>query len=768
MSRTGKFLAVASAVALALGIAAQGLVVFADTNNPAPWHAHYFTENVEFKVGVPGDTFQFVVQYSNGGQSSWVKGAPNQEARLGTGWTFGDPLNPSDNSNDFNGGWSLGWLSSTRITAQQESTVLPATNATFTFVAKIPANASSGRHQIKAQPVIDGVQWLENYGYYQGFDVSTTVTPPPIPVPTSPPTGIPCTGSNPCVSSAGTPTGTARVQVCFNHGMATSDGFAVNDISHFSISGGPAISGVTSSDGTCTVLALASGLAKDQTATLVVTDVADSGGFMITPNPTNVSFTATDGTKPTATSLTQPGTYSLLVKFSEAIDPSTATAGAFRIDSATWPGTITLNSGNTSFGLNFGTPQAPGVTTIDPNTEVRLDWPASAPPGNGSHSLDVRDVKDAAGNVLATNPTTFTFTISGGTSDTSAPSASANAFQSARQSGSVGTFAQFVNVEWSKGVAVTTNGYAAANSANTLSNYALQNPDGNPATTTCVTGGPALTVASLSLATDDESRFELRRVTLRLSALVQANCTYTLKISNVKDEVGNIVTPNPLSVPFFAGPDTALPTVSTAKASTSRLLVVFSKDLLGSASALVNGNYTSSVATLQDRITGAGSPVLNSSGDGTTVIFTFASSLTSGSYPLTVQNVKDPAGNTMTMATLTLTFQDTQPPTLQAAALIGASSFSMTFSKPVQAGSNTANSAANGSNYSVNNKAFGALCNTGALVITADSTGSMYTIACSGGAGVWSTTAGSNVVQVRNVADIAGNVINPNPSSKGF
>ena len=171
MFRSRKILVtVVATAALVLGLLAQALPAFALNN--VPWSAKYFTENVEFRAATPGDTFQFVVQYTNLGQSSWVKGTIAQEARLGTGWTFGDPSSPAGNSNDSNGGWSSGWIAPNRLTTQQESTVLPGANGTFTYVAKVPTNAAPGRHQIKAQPLVEGASWLENYGYYQGFDVA--------------------------------------------------------------------------------------------------------------------------------------------------------------------------------------------------------------------------------------------------------------------------------------------------------------------------------------------------------------------------------------------------------------------------------------------------------------------------------------------------------------------------------------------------------------------------------------------------------------------
>lgn len=160
------------AMTLALGLSVLAQPVGADTNNQAPWHAHFFTENVEFRPAAPGDSFQFIVGFTNGGRNAWIKGAANQEAQLGTGWSFGDSANQLDNRNDFDAGWASNWLRPNRLAAQDEAIVTTGQQAFFNFTAKVPSNAPNGLKQIKGQPVIDGVTWLENYGYHQGFNVA--------------------------------------------------------------------------------------------------------------------------------------------------------------------------------------------------------------------------------------------------------------------------------------------------------------------------------------------------------------------------------------------------------------------------------------------------------------------------------------------------------------------------------------------------------------------------------------------------------------------
>ncbi len=820
MVRTSKvFVTIVTAAALVLGMLALAIPALADTNNPAPWHSHYFTENVEFKTGVPGDSFQFVAQYTNGGQRSWVKGAVGQEARLGAGWTFGDPANPADNTNDFNGGWSVNWLSSNRLAAQTESTVLPGTNATFTYTGKIPAGAPAGRHAIKAQPVVEGVQWLENYGYYQGFDVQVT--------------GV---AAAPTISSVTTPNGTARVQVCFNKPMATSDGFSIDDLDHFTISGFTITASTPNADGTCTTLTLTAGLTKDQTFTLTVTDVADKGGNALSPNPTNISFTATDSVNPTVLSISQPGTYTIVVKFSEAINPSTATAGAFRFDSGNWS---TVSS---TTGISFRT----GASR---NEQVRLDFKCgvdtgtgqaqqntcSPPVSNGNHALDIKDVQDAAGNVITPNPTSFTVTIVG-TNDTVRPTATATVLQASdlnpacNTDGSGCVYSQYVNVDYSESMQTegatldvsTSADFATCGTApcatpftvsagsdpfaiDRLTNYTFQNPDGSAATTTCTTGGTLITPvpASGSMSRSNQNRFEQRRIRLRLSALFQTGCNYSMVIgptvtNPVRDEQGNSLNPSPTVLAINATQDTTAPTVARVFSNGAKLIIVYSKSMAGSASATTKANYTSTNSSLNGSIIGAPATVAfpspasstttgtytnpydNNNGDETALVLTFCppapttcAPLAAGTYPLTITGVTDPNGNVISPnpTQITFTVVDTTAPTLDAAAFVSntssGSSFTVTYSKPMTAGQTGANSAGNPQNYAVNNGGFGALCSSGTLTITSSNADKTFTIACTG-SGAWSTSATTSVVTARNVADQAGNVINPNPAARGF
>jgi hypothetical protein len=163
--------AICGLVAFLLGFAAQAVPAAALNN--VPFSGKFFTENVEYWDAAPGETKQFVVGYMNLGQKPWVKGSPGNEARLGTR----DPL---ENTTLSSGGWAVNWTSPSRIAIQDDAVVAPGGIGYFIYSAKVPAGTPAGKHLIKARPLIEGVSWLEDYGYYQGFNVpaSAECNPP--------------------------------------------------------------------------------------------------------------------------------------------------------------------------------------------------------------------------------------------------------------------------------------------------------------------------------------------------------------------------------------------------------------------------------------------------------------------------------------------------------------------------------------------------------------------------------------------------------------
>ncbi|GAC1458891.1 MAG: hypothetical protein NVS1B1_10080 [Candidatus Limnocylindrales bacterium] len=145
----------------------------------AGYHAAYFSET-DFLTLSPGASGQFAVGYLNSGDRTWAKGTTTQ-ANLAT-------AAPLDNTRDFSAGWSVAWASANRYATQNAAVVSPGQVGFFIYNVIVPASAPGGEHRFYGRPVIDGLTFLEDYGYYQSVTViNAAVLPSPTPAPTLPP-----------------------------------------------------------------------------------------------------------------------------------------------------------------------------------------------------------------------------------------------------------------------------------------------------------------------------------------------------------------------------------------------------------------------------------------------------------------------------------------------------------------------------------------------------------------------------------------------------
>ena len=139
-------------------------------NAAVGYHASYFSES-DFLARNAGQTGQFAVGYSNTGDRAWVSGAAGQQANLAT-------AAPLDNTNDFAAGWSNGWLSANRYAAQNVALVAPGQVGFFIYNFTVPATAAAGEHRFYGREVIDGVTFMEDFGYYQSVTVGAAAAAP--------------------------------------------------------------------------------------------------------------------------------------------------------------------------------------------------------------------------------------------------------------------------------------------------------------------------------------------------------------------------------------------------------------------------------------------------------------------------------------------------------------------------------------------------------------------------------------------------------------
>ncbi len=611
-------------------------------NAVAGYDARYFGESA-FATLLPGQSNQFAVGFTNTGSIGWAKGTASQ-----VNLAQCCPLNsPSPN-----GPWAVNWLSTTAYATTTTEYVGPGQIGWLAYTVKAPTNAAAGDYRF------DGDLVLASTGeavYREGhFQVAT----------------VPGGGGSVASAVAAVSCLNLReIKVQFSQAMATSGTTSVTDRDHYTLSGGLEIDGArASADKTSVVLTVGrsitgtgmhdgaqlsnnpySYMAQNGAYTLTVQNVA-TAVFQLT-GPFTTSFACTDTAAPTVMPSSVPGAGSVILAFSEPMDPSTLTAGVIW-DSAPMAGIGRLRwqdrSGNVCAAAN-------GCFTM-----LRLDFLKTAIPSQGNHVLEIRDARDAAGVKLLPNSTAFTISMLG-PSNGAPPEWADPVVMTA--GGSLR-----IDVTFSDSMAHSANGFDSSESIDTPTNYVLHNQDGSPATTTGAAGGTliaidrvlpslasdtSLTVDERQLLTRDTLAFELRhaRLVLRPSGeVLRPGVTYTLEIlRNVRGEMGVAITGGVVKTVVWGG-DTTPPQALRAFASSTRLRVDYSESMLadpstGTATNAADPTRYSSDSPLQSSLKGM--TFVSLSDDGAGVVFDLATALAAGTYLLNVSGTRDPFGNAL-------------------------------------------------------------------------------------------------------------------------
>jgi len=420
-------------IALAFSMLASTL----PANAASGYHAAYFSES-DFLAKAVGESGQFAVGYTNTGDQAWVKGAANQQANLGT-------AAPLENTTDFTAGWSNGWLSANRYTAQNAALVAPGQIGFFIYNFTVPTAASAGEHRFYGREVIDGVTYLEDYGYYQSVTVTAAPALGAAPVLTSltPSTGSSAGGTSVTIAGTGFVCTPTLPTVNFGTTAAT----------------------VTSCGSTSIVVTSPAGAVG--TANVTVTN---AGGTASAP----LTFTYADTTAPVFASVTASGT-TLTLTFSEPVCRNAAFASSDYV--------ILINGANaTATGTNA--PLA-APTTNPTNCVTSFTVTSGTAFVNGDTvavtltSTGAAKIQDAAGNTATAQTRTAT-----ATGDTTKPSISTAA----------ATAATTLTLTYSESVVCDNSAAAAAQFSVT--------PTGGSATAptsvACTTANPGSTTVTLT------------------------------------------------------------------------------------------------------------------------------------------------------------------------------------------------------------------------------------------------------------------------------
>ncbi|MCZ6688490.1 MAG: Ig-like domain-containing protein, partial [Planctomycetota bacterium] len=348
---------------------------------------------------------------------------------------------------------------------------------------------------------------------------------------------------------------------------------------------------------------------------IIVTGVRDVAGNPITPGSFLSGTVGGDGASPALLSVNQnlvagPGGETVDLQFDEAMDPLTANDP---VHYAVSGGQLTLSAvlltGLRQVRIVFDSPIVPGVTTID-----------------------VADVRDLAGNVIAA--------IAGraiGGPDATPPGLS-------------GIGAVAISGLLNDQISVTFTESVDVTDATDLANFALESPTGIPIDM----AGSAISYSAASATT-----------TITLSSTgpsadnLQFGASAQVTVDNVRDLSGNPIAAGSSFAGTVTGDNTP-PQILTVRQDlapdpTGATVEVTFDEALDRASAETSANYTASGGI------GTTSATQTPSGERVQVLLT--APVVSGKDTLSVLAVKDAAGNPMVSASnLTMTSTDSTPP----------------------------------------------------------------------------------------------------------
>ena len=128
------------------------------------FHASWYGQS-GYMTLCPGDRATATVAYYNSGSRGWVSGKLGEVAYLGT-WSPepGQDMASSVGGDGTSGSPNTGWPRFNRIAIQPASYVGPGQVSWFQFTVQAPM--TPGTYRLYLRPLVEGAQWMEDYGVY--------------------------------------------------------------------------------------------------------------------------------------------------------------------------------------------------------------------------------------------------------------------------------------------------------------------------------------------------------------------------------------------------------------------------------------------------------------------------------------------------------------------------------------------------------------------------------------------------------------------------
>ena len=128
------------------------------------FHAAWFGQS-GYPTLCPGERSAAVVAFYNSGSSGWVQGRLGEVAYLGTwGPEPGQDRASALGGDGAQGSPATGWPRFNRVAVQPAAYVGPGQVAWFQFTVIAPS--VPGTYRLSIRPLIEGAQWMEDFGVY--------------------------------------------------------------------------------------------------------------------------------------------------------------------------------------------------------------------------------------------------------------------------------------------------------------------------------------------------------------------------------------------------------------------------------------------------------------------------------------------------------------------------------------------------------------------------------------------------------------------------
>lgn len=336
------------------------------------FHASWYGQSGYMNL-CPGDTMTATVAMNNSGSAGWVKGVLGQVGYLGT-W---NPTPGQDQPSVLGGDGQLGspntgWPRYNRVAQQPADYVGPNQVAWFQFSVKAPS--TPGTYTLYIRPLIEGAQWMEDFGIYWQITVPAAVV-------VGPPAKLSCTATPASVVAGSTQTATLTVSVQDANGqLVTTDNGTSIAVSQTgttsSLDGHPTGTPSTKTDtngaATFSLAAPPAGtLGTDQlsAAALNLQGCLANVSFTNPGAPASVGVTLGQSEFPTGSARSTSITATLRDQSGATTSfPSSTTAVSFSVDNTSVcsvsPTSATIAAGTTNTTSTLATTGAPGGCTV--------------------------------------------------------------------------------------------------------------------------------------------------------------------------------------------------------------------------------------------------------------------------------------------------------------------------------------------------------------------------------------------------------------------